>query len=81
MAEPPVSWDQMDDESTSMPLVTTKCSELNVNATEFVSLSASAVSFTPTAAPAPSTSTLPQVITRSETPIITTATTTAANER
>ena len=72
MAEPPASWDQQDDDSSTLPSLASKLGGLNVNAMEFVP----SFGFKPTPAPQP---TVPK--TPPSTPVVsqhatTTATTT-----
>lgn len=53
MAEPPASWDQQDDESSTLSSIATKLGSLNVNATEFVPTFGSGFSFAPKAPTVP----------------------------
>lgn len=74
MAEPPASWDQQDDDNSTLPSLASKLGGLNVNAMEFVP----SFGFKPTPAPQP---TVPK--TPPSTPVVsqhTTTTTTTTTE-
>jgi len=78
MAEPPASWDQQDDENSTLPSTTTKLGRLNVNATEFVPTFGSGFSLAPKAPTVPQP-TLPK--TPPSTPVVPQNTTENENEK
>jgi hypothetical protein len=77
MAEPPASWDQQDDENSTLSSTTSKLGRLNVNAMEFVPTFGSGFSLAPKVPTVPQ-ATLPKI--PASTPVVPQNTTENENE-